>query len=156
MSLIWRSWWRDNLLRETSWWNRTLDKPSFYPDSESYRSFISEMFLFFVPSRVPLLHYHHPPPPALPLSIFLKISCQDYISKCDVQRPKFISFRRFAIIEIQFYQSQAIKGTSIWIVSCLLVCPLENASHFLPFSSRKSKIISTMCDLIYRRFLRLR
>lgn len=156
VSLIWRRQWRDDLLGETSWRNRTLDDPSFYPDSESYRSFMSKMFLFFVPSRVPLPHYHHPPPPAMPLSIFLNISCQDYISKRDVRCPKFISFSRFAIIESQFHQSQAIRGTSIWIESCLSVCPLENASHFLPFSSRKSKIMSTICDFIYHGLLRLR
>lgn len=111
---------------------------------------VEKIFLFFLPSRVPLSHYHHPPAPALPLSIFLNISCQDYISKRDVRCPKFISFSRFPIIESQFHQSQAIRETSIWIESFLSVCPLENAPHFLPFSSRKSKIISTICDFFHR------
>lgn len=140
MSLIWNSQWRFNLLGETSWRNRTLDDPSFYPDFESYRSLMSKMFLFFVPSRVLLPQYHHPPPPALLLSIFLNISCQDYMWKRDVRCPKFISFSRFAIIESQFHQSRAIRGKSIWIVTWWSVCPLENAPNSCHFPTERAKL----------------
>lgn len=139
MSLIWKSRWRDDPLRETSWRNRALDDPSFYPDSKSYRLFMSKIFLFFVPSRVPLPHYHHPPPAALPLSFFLNISCQDYISKRDVRRSKFISFSRFAIIESQFHQSQAIRGKSIWISELHVGVPFGKCFPFLAIFQQKEQ-----------------